>query len=113
MAFKRSSSKITIGNYEQNTLLESCKRLATLIYTQELYYPRPSQAQVYSDFKDGHLKEVGQVLDVIAKTVSDPGEVFEELKEEVLVAARGFFEEYEQKDAARLASRSRLRRGGA
>ncbi|OCF54779.1 hypothetical protein L486_07915 [Kwoniella mangroviensis CBS 10435] len=92
----------TTGIYSSNTLLEASKRLSTLIYTQELYYPRPHQGEVYEQFKKGYERAVELILNQQYK-----GKRLKS-KSEIREATKGFFEEYEKLDREKMARRSRM-----
>ncbi|WWC98615.1 hypothetical protein V866_005508 [Kwoniella sp. B9012] len=92
----------TTGIYSSNTLLEASKRLSTLIYTQELYYPRPHQGELYEQFKNGYSCAVELILNQQYKGIRlGP-------KDEIREATKGFFEEYEKLDREKMARRSRM-----
>ncbi|WVQ63259.1 uncharacterized protein L199_001410 [Kwoniella botswanensis] len=92
----------TTGIYSSNTLLEASKRLSTLIYTQELYYPRPHQGKLYEQFKHGYSCAVELILNQQYKGIRL------ESKDEIREATKGFFEEYEKLDREKMARRSRM-----
>ncbi|WWD08438.1 hypothetical protein V865_006550 [Kwoniella europaea PYCC6329] len=92
----------TTGIYSSNTLLEASKRLSTLIYTQELYYPRPHQGEFYEQFKNGYSCAIELILNQQYKGIRL------ESKDEIREATKGFFEEYEKLDRDKIRRRSRM-----
>ncbi|WVW80902.1 hypothetical protein I302_102893 [Kwoniella bestiolae CBS 10118] len=96
------SPQPTTGMYAANTLFQTMKRLATLIYTQEMYYPRPHQIEHYTQFKRGYVDIVEAILQ------NGLGGLGEDLKRDIIQAARGFFEEYERLDCEKMARKSRM-----
>ncbi|ORY27101.1 hypothetical protein BCR39DRAFT_539259 [Naematelia encephala] len=95
----KSSARLTCDKYAEDTLSQAAKRLAILIFTQELYYPRPHQTGLYEHFKDGYMGTIEAGRDNWAAYAK-----------EVQSAADCFFEEYERLDAEKQARTNRLKR---
>lgn len=90
---------VPAGQYAKGDLPAGARRLATLIAGQEMYYPRPHQADVYPSFKEGYLQHVNTVLSGVHGTQS--------AKNCVLTAAAVFFREFEEIDERKEARRAR------
>lgn len=88
------------GQYADGNLSAGARRLATLIAGQELYYPRPHQAEVYPSFKAGYLQHLSTVLGGVQGTQG--------AKDRVSSAAAAFFQEFEEIDERKEARRAKV-----
>ncbi|WWC72524.1 uncharacterized protein I206_106486 [Kwoniella pini CBS 10737] len=91
-----SINDITFGLYSKNSLNETFRRLAILIYGQELYYPRPNQIIAYKNFKKGYLNQIDKILFFKYEKLK------ENFKNEIKNSSLIFFEEYEKIDKQKI-----------
>ncbi|WRT64985.1 uncharacterized protein IL334_001926 [Kwoniella shivajii] len=94
---------LTIDDYSHNSLLEGSRRLAKLIYGQELYYPRPHQTVPDDHFKASYRITVEEVL-------AEFSALSVQLQEAIRDAARAFFYEYERLDKEKMDRKHHLGR---
>jgi hypothetical protein len=111
---KTDLESATTGSYASNTLLQAARRLAILIFGQELYYPRPHQGDTYQWLKRGYKSELSSIIGRLKVDAQKEEEKvrWERWSSAVLEAGEGFFVEMERLDTEKLERAARRLQGG-